>query len=52
MAERSLSEARAGNQKMGFAEQKQLTLEIERRVAVEQALDETERRCVVLDAEV
>jgi len=36
---------------MGFAEQKQLTLEIERRVAVEQALDETERRCVVLDAE-
>lgn len=51
MAEESLSEARAGNQKMGFAEQKQLTLEIERRVAVEQALDETERRCVVLDAE-
>ena len=51
MAEEALSEARAGNQKMGFAEQKQLTLEIERRVAVEQALDETERRCVVLDAE-
>ena len=51
MAEEALSEARAGNEKMGFAEQKQLTLEIERRVAVEQALDETERRCVVLDAE-
>ena len=50
-AEEALTEARAGNEKMGFAEQKQLILEIERRVAVEQALDETERRRVALDAD-
>ena len=50
-AERALGEAKAGNEKMGSAERKQLTREVERRVAVEQALDESERRCVVLDAE-
>ena len=50
-AEAALAEAKEGNKKMGSAEKKQLTREVERRVAVEQALDESERRCVVLDAE-
>ena len=49
--EDALEEAREGKTKMTEAEKKQLTIEVERRVSVEQALDASERRCVVLDAE-
>ena len=49
--EDALYEAREGKTKMTEAEKKQLTIEVERRVSVEQALDASERRCVVLDAE-